>query len=394
MSFLKNIKRVRTKMAFKAGFGIFGLGALLIAFQNFSSVSGSLQGSVGTILSRADGQYSYAPSIMYDGGIYKMWFCGRSDDRSDDGDHIMYAEASSPNGPWHAHGNSIANSYDDVFKHPSRNRNGFDGDNTCDPSVIKVNNMYYMYYGGEDIGHYNTMIGAAWSTDGIHWARWDNSDNSDSPGKPIISPYRPNVTTPGAADNGGRSYGAGQPSVAFDGTYYYLIYTDTTGTASDGNGGGQYVLRSQDWTFGHDPQRLPVFALTKTGVWAPFNSSTQTSYSLFAAFSVDMQFDSVNKRFIIASAAGTRGSPNYGYFLVQFFSQNFQKLYNQDVYIPAPWMEGPGLISNYNKTVMFTDGTNLKYSFNVIYPMKNPYSAYGNPFSWVLSWVRLNVYTR
>ncbi len=63
------------------------------------------RGSNNAALVRAS--YDYAPSVMHD-GAYRMWWCGGIA-----GDHILYAEASSLDGPWHAHGSTQPNGYDD-----------------------------------------------------------------------------------------------------------------------------------------------------------------------------------------------------------------------------------------------------------------------------------------
>ena len=119
--------------------------------------------------------YDYAPSVMHD-GVYRMWWCGGIA-----GDHILYAEAASLDGPWHAHGSTAPNSYDDVFS-PTGVVGDFDGAHTCDPSVVRVSGTYVMFYGGlgkDGTPNNTTRIGVAQSDDGFSWTRLNG-------GKPII----------------------------------------------------------------------------------------------------------------------------------------------------------------------------------------------------------------
>jgi hypothetical protein len=218
--------------------------------------------------------YDYSPSVMLD-GVYRMWWCCGSTSGGVAGDHICYAEASSLDGPWHAHGNGTANTHDEVF-HGTGNLGDFDGTHTCDPSVIRVEDgTYYMYYGGlaENAPSSWTRIGVASSPDGFNWTRLNG-------GKAIIDAARdPN------ANNLPNKYGAGQPSVTEVDGLFYLIHTDTTGLGGNqGNGAGQYVLRSADPTFQNSVEEL-----TSTGFVAKGSVPT-TKYSLLEAFATDWQY--------------------------------------------------------------------------------------------------------
>src|SRR5262249_22045323 len=108
--------------------------------------------------------YDYSPSVMQDGPYRMWWCCGLG------GDHVCYAEADSLDGPWHARGSVAANSFNDVFG-PTHSAATFDGTHTCDPSVIRVDGNYYMYYGGltENVPQSWTRIGVAHSADGVTW---------------------------------------------------------------------------------------------------------------------------------------------------------------------------------------------------------------------------------
>lgn len=306
--------------------------------------------------------YNYAPSVMLDNGLYKMWWCGRSDDRSsgNNGDHILYAESTSLDGSWHAH-TDTSKGYEDVFRGTGSIAD-FDGANVCDPSVIKVNGIYYMYYSGEDINATTTMIGAAWSTDGIHWSRWSGPSAS----KPIIAPYRARSSV-----HAPLGYGAGQPSVTFIDGYFYLIYTDTTGQTSNPiNGAGSYIIRSPDWLFENSNLNLPVDVLVGPGTFAPQTSGNKTSYNLkYIPVSGGTPNDMVNVDW--AYVPGLDGfaiahSNSNGRISVNIYKKDFSgELYQGE--IPGDWAEGPALVTLPDRVGIITNGNSL--ALDVIRPV-------------------------
>lgn len=159
-----------------------------------------------------------------------------------------------------------------------------------------------------------------------------------------------------------------------------MIYTDSTGAASNSiNGAGQYVIRSKDWTFGYTPGYI-VEILTSQG-WVQQTNSNITSYSLFEGFSVDIQFDSVNRRFIIAS------NNNDSYITIKFFDINFRTL-NRDTQIQGTWRDGPGIVSLPNKHALITNRT---YSIDLIRAVPRNSSIYSGPFTWGLAHVGSNI---
>lgn len=133
------------------------------------------------------GLYDYAPAVMRDdNGIYKMWWCGQSLTGLPGGpwdpafgDHIMYSESTSLDGPW-SYPVSVLEGTND----PAATRDAL---STCDPSVIRVNGVYWMYYGSTSFEPYGcvnpdgslhsgtTRIGVAYSADGRSWTRVDGS---------------------------------------------------------------------------------------------------------------------------------------------------------------------------------------------------------------------------
>ena len=249
--------------------------------------------------------YDYSPSAIYENGIYKMWWCGGSIEGGVEGDHILYAESSDLDGPWHARSlSSLPNSYQVVFSPTGQtspttnypNGWGFDSGATCDPSVVKVNGVYYMYYTGgmhldapNDIPFGGGHIGVAQSTDGLTWTRLNN-------GNPIIYPAYSNgpITT---SSPKGYKYGTGQPSVVYVDGYFYLQYTDTTGIVSknatgDYSGGGVYALRSRDPLF-----QSGVEELSSNG-FVPYSQEIHTRFALFGGAASEWQYSDSTKKFI------------------------------------------------------------------------------------------------
>lgn len=273
----------------------------------------NLRGGDAAVLERP--QYGYLPTIMLD-GVHKIWWCGGVGR-----DHILYSEASSLSGPW-----SRPRS---VFE-PTGNGISFDANHTCDPSVIRVNGRYYIYYGGLLVTDpmNPTRIGVASSDDGLTWTRLNG-------GQPIIRPRISNVSIYETNDepcDDGRDYGAGQPSVIYLGGYFYLMYTDTTGIDSDRcTGIGQYVLRSRDPLFQNDVE------VRAAAGFLPRTVSNQTSHSVLAKFSVDWVYSDVINQFIIAAVNG------FGKISVRLYDRSVG-VQTQIFNISAEWREGPGIV--------------------------------------------------
>ena len=280
---------------------------------NIGAVTGARGGDTA-VYERAS--YDYAPAVMLDGATYKMWWCGGIA-----GDHILYAEATAPSGPWHKFGSNVAGTFDDVFQ-PTDNATTFDGLHTCDPSVVKVSGTYYLYYGGfpkPGARQQVTMLGVASGTTGRAFTRLAN-------GNPIVMPARDPTTVP-------NSYGAGQPSVIFLDGWFYLMFTDTTGSgANTTNGGGQFVWRSVDPAF-----QAGVEELQGAG-FVPAASAVTRSFSLVEAFSADWAFSDVLGKFAVA----TDGRPSI--IDVRFYASTLSSTVVGTAELAASWTEGPGLV--------------------------------------------------
>lgn len=273
--------------------------------------TGTDRASAGVIASGGpQAPYNYAPAIMATGGQYRMWWCSQLPGAPRPGDQILYATASSPDGPFAAPDGAPA---DQVFGNSPA---GFDSLHTCDPSVLAVNGTYYLYYTGtaDPTGNSNA-IGLATSTDGVHWTRADN-------GAPIVS---------AAGDLAGHPYGAGQPSAVYLNGWFYLMFTDTTGAVSDG-GGGQYVVRSADPAF-----QTRVQALGQNGFVPVPSATTARLRSVLDATTSDWMWVDALNAFAIASGAPTGTT-------ITFWDANFTYHPYHSITLAGTETEGPGLV--------------------------------------------------
>ena len=215
-------------------------------------------------------------------------------------------------------GNPTANTHDDTF-HGTGVLADFDGTHTCDPSVLRVNGVYYMYYGGisENAGQTWTRVGVAKSENGLSWTRLNG-------GKPIVDAAR-NPYTSALPNN----YGAGQPTATFVDGLFYLQFTDTTGLGGNqGNGAGQYVLRSPDPVF-----QSGVEELSATG-FVPYGQTPHTGHSLLEAYGSDLVYADALDGFLVASVGNG--------IEVRFFDKTLTK--QEGMYaVPAAWTEEPAV---------------------------------------------------
>ncbi|MBB5152772.1 beta-xylosidase [Saccharopolyspora phatthalungensis] len=271
---------------------------------------GGQRGSAGVVLAGGvPAPYNYGPTVLLEDGQYRAWWCSQLPGIGPPGDDILQAASGSPDGPFTAAGGAPAVP---VF---AGRPGGFDGMHTCDPSVLKVDGRYYLYYTGaaEDHAHGNA-IGVASSPDGFAWRR-------EAGGAPIVTASgevsRENV------------YGAGQPSALYLDGWFYLMFTDTTASGAGRNGAGQFVIRARNAEL-TDHQQV----LTENG-FAP--GGAQRSRSVADAFSADWMWVPALNAFAIAhqTAAGTT---------ITFWDRDFTRHPYESVVVPGPWREGPGLV--------------------------------------------------
>jgi len=258
-----------------------------------------------------DAPYNYAPSVLWDGGRYRMWWCSQLGIANPPGDDILLAESASMDGPFVGPDGTGGTP---IF---SGSFTGFDAVHTCDPSVIKVNGTYYMYYTGAAGDHaHGNAIGLATSPDGRVWTRANG-------GLPLVTP-----SLDVRRDN---TYGAGQPSALYLAGYFYLMFTDTTGQAAGRNGAGQFVLRSPDPAFTKDVEALGANGFQRV------SDTSARSRSVVDAFSADWMWDDSLDAFAVAHEThdGTT---------ITFWDLGFRFQPYKPLLVPGPWREGPGLV--------------------------------------------------
>ncbi len=256
--------------------------------------------------------YNYGPTVLRDGGRYRAWWCSQLPYSPPPGDDILHAEATEPGGQYRAADGSPAVP---VF---SGNPGGFDGMHTCDPSVIKVDGVYYLYYTGAPGDHADgNAIGVASSHDGLSWTRL-------AEGRPVVTAAEDEIR-----DN---AYGAGQPAVLHLDGWFHLMFTDTTAAAAGWNGAGQFVLRARDPEF-----RTELQALTEDGFRPVASAAEPRTFSVVDAFSADWMWVEALDAFAIAHQTETGTS-------ITFWDREFRYHPYQRILVEGPWREGPGLV--------------------------------------------------
>ncbi|SEO34311.1 hypothetical protein SAMN05216404_11812 [Nitrosospira multiformis] len=262
--------------------------------------------------------YDYAAALMNESESNKIWWCGNLPGFS--GDQILYLD----NLDDQTHYTSSDERIKNVFS-PSGNKDRFDSEHTCDPSVIRVDGHYYMYYSGIDVLKKRilklpnpTAIGVAVSMDGLHWTR-------ENDGVPIVKAVS---TTEGKRN----TYGAGQPAVVFVSPYYYMLFTDTTAPIAGSNiGANLFVIRSRD----------PLFStfeeLLKEGFMPTTNGEIKRNYRVVDGFTAEMVFIEEWNLFMVA----VNREP--GATWLYFFNRDFQPVSDR-VSVENQWSEGPGIL--------------------------------------------------
>lgn len=235
--------------------------------------------SPGTVIAgTGDAVYNYAPAVMLDGGKVRTWWCSQMGTAQPTGDDILYSEGPGPDGPFTA-----------ALPVLSGSGTSFDAMHTCDPSLVKIGDTYYLYYtaASRDNHANGSAVGVATSKDGISWTRANNGQAMLGTSDDII---RENT------------YGAGQQSAVYLDGWVYLLFTDTTGYAAASNGAGQFVLRSKNPLF-----TTGVESLGPQG-FKPVQSTTEArTRSVVEAFSADWMWIDAASAFAIAHSteAGT-----------------------------------------------------------------------------------------
>jgi hypothetical protein len=302
------------------------------------------RGGDGIVMARSL-SYDYVPSVMFDNGKYRMWWCGGLA-----GDFIYYSESTSLSSGW------TTSPYPLPQFAPKGNSTDFDGRHTCDPSVIKVGGLYLMYYGGYQVpgktaGIY-TKIGVAQSLDGYSWQRL----NGDAP---IVSPSLNNPPGPGVF-----SYGVGQPSVVFVDGWFYRTYHDSTGAQI----GAQYVLRSSDATF-----QTNVYELRQAG-WTLITGTPQNSHSpILNAVSVDWTYLDAVDSFVVGINGKPGPTPNAKNSL-RFYNKALNGFTGDQINIQGQYSEGPGIVRKSNGHA-FSTANCSHHLFDIVRSDCNPFTS-------------------
>jgi hypothetical protein len=215
----------------------------------------------------SDGRYDWAPSVIYDGKLYRMWFVrlGGSNAKRfpyagllpdgerfeftypDYGDRIYYAE-SRDGMTWHLDGEDFSGppeAYGPDSPGPllviGPAESTHERMHVGCPSVIRVDGTWYLYYetscefklyrdsnGKPAVGNeYHAQVFVATSKDGRTWRKHPDNRN------PL-----PIVAAPEANKRPGRQrYGLGQPSVFYRNGRFVLHYVDSC------TGPGDFIVR-------------------------------------------------------------------------------------------------------------------------------------------------------
>jgi hypothetical protein len=266
-------------------------------------------------------KYDYVPSVIADAATYRIWWSGA--EKAGLGDIIFYTSVGRRN--LDTAGAEALYLLCPSFQTQVTKYTLFDGLHTCDPSVLRIDGGFYMYYGGlserkrpENSLRVMTKLGVALSSDGLSWRRTNN-------GLPIMEPRAI------ASDQAG-SYGLGQPSAVHLDSFFYIFFTDTLGP--DGN--GIYLVRSKDPLL-----KVGLEFWSPPGFKCPEQKDRKDAVRLLKGASVDAAYIDEWNLFMVVF----RKSP--GFMQGVFFDRDFGRRISQ-IEIPMEWTEGPGLARDGN----------------------------------------------
>jgi hypothetical protein len=151
-----------------------------------------LQTPTGAVVGRA-GYWNYSPSVIQEGDIQKIWWCGAGTnptDTSQTSDTILYETV-----------NTVTNAKTGPVIVLAETKGSWDSAYTCNARVIRgafvnplgdgVTYTYEMFYVGSVSG-INNSIGAAFSNDGIKWTKYpepvilSTSSTNYGVGQPVV----------------------------------------------------------------------------------------------------------------------------------------------------------------------------------------------------------------
>ena len=177
---------------------------------------------------------SYSPSGMYDSsdGKYKLWY-GCSVPEAGASDVIWYMETVDPKLGWSEPVRLYIEDPEGKLNQPY-NYGG-------DPTVVKVDGTFYMYFSALGPGWLGNRVYLATSADGINYTLYGE----------VVDCLPEEVQSPGGAYN----YGAGGPSVLYKDGEFWLYYYTQAGAADSPDLDGVLLRKSTDGkTFGYPEQ--------------------------------------------------------------------------------------------------------------------------------------------
>jgi hypothetical protein len=186
-------------------------------FINTQAVLNGLNGTSPGWQVYPGGSYHYGPSIMVDddeSGTIHMWTCSPGTGSSE-WDVIRYHYSNNSGQTW---------SSDEIALVPTSG--SLDTYSACDPSVVKINNYYYIGYTStiNPTGSQNQLFLARSLTPNGNYQKWNGTNWDSSHPQPIVA-YHGSST----------KYGIGEPSMILKDNLIYVYYTneDDTGAYTD-----------------------------------------------------------------------------------------------------------------------------------------------------------------
>ena len=161
------------------------------------------------------GSYHYGPTILIDdSGFIHMWTCSPGTGASE-WDVIRYHNSSDNGQSW---------SPDMVALVPTHG--SLDTFSACDPSVVKINDYYYIGYtstNNPNQAQNQLFLARSLRPDG-HFVKWNGSYWDSANPHPIVAYHGP-----------ASKYGIGEPSIVLKDNFVYVYYTnnDDTGSYTD-----------------------------------------------------------------------------------------------------------------------------------------------------------------
>ncbi|HEX6095283.1 MAG TPA: hypothetical protein VF432_03080 [Thermoanaerobaculia bacterium] len=211
----------------------------------------------GTVLAKTDPPdygnygYRYAPSLIRRADtILECWFCGGIATASNPDlatDHVLLSRnwglpevVLCPKRGDDRTPNPLCSS---LYKEPAPAVRTGDWYNVCDPTVVRVNNQYWMYYtaearpveNGQEVSGDNQMF-LARSYDGRNWVKYPNNSVT---AQPVLSFPDPNLYV---YQHG--KYGIGEGSAIYKDNQFWLYYTYWPYNSGEGN--SVYLTKSGD----------------------------------------------------------------------------------------------------------------------------------------------------